>query len=220
VITTRHVRNHIQNLIDLLISSKIAITANPAVIVSHDTAMRVTWPMKSTLSSVLIPFGTIKEYMRILEARAYSAVLFDGALLQISYDIVHNRIMGHRLCYYPCPFDIDRDLLLEEPILDIVEAYASSESTDVRLRSPIRFDFSRREGATYASSHVHLLWSHCRCPVFAPLSLGHFVRFVFSNFYPDLWCRHSFLQEWPQEPTRRTISPDQECSLHFTCRDA
>lgn len=220
MITARHVRNHIQNLIDLLINSEIAIAANPAVILSHGKTMRVTWPVKSALTTVPVPFGTIGEYMRILEARAYSVVLFDGALLQISYDIVRKDIMGHRLCYYPCPFDVDKELLLGEPILDVVEAYASSESTGVRLRSPIRFDFSLREGITYPNSHVHLLWPHCRCPVFAPLSLGHFIRFVFSNFYPELWYRHSFLQEWPQEPTDRTISPDQECSLHFTCRNA
>jgi hypothetical protein len=145
--------------------------------------------------------------------------LFDGAIIQISIDILHNRMVGHRFCFFPCPFNLQPDDLLELPILDVIKLYEGSGLEQLRLRSPLRFEFDPQNASdNHPLCHVHLLWDHCRCSVVAPLSIGHFIKFIFSHFYPQIWQRHSFLREWPTSMGARTISADQESFLHLACR--
>jgi len=89
----------------------------------------------------------------------------------------------------------------------------------LRLRTPLRFEYDPNNASDgHPICHAHFLWSHCRCSVVAPLSLGHFVKFIFHHFYPELWQKHAFLREWPTDLGNRTISGGQESILHFACR--
>jgi len=211
------IRHEIQNLIALLIDNELAIDANAIVVETVDSRHRVTWSSHRRTALTAGPFATIEEYSRFLEYRAYSVLLRDGSFLQLSYDFRNDDIVGHRLCFYPCPVEADPDLILQNPVLDVVELYADSGLENIRLRSPMRFDYSANESAAYSQAHVHISWDHCRCPVYAPLSLGHFVRFVFASFYPWLWNEHEFLREWPTEQFEKTILECHETALHFAC---
>lgn len=212
------IRHEIQNLIALLIDNELAIDANAVLVETNNRRHRVTWSTHKGTALAAAPFATIEEYSRFLEHRAYSVLLWDGSLLQLSYDFQNDDIIGHRLCFYPCPVDPDPELLLLAPVLDVVELYVDSDLGHIRLRSPMRFDYSSNEGAGYPQAHVHISWLHCRCPVYAPLSLGHFVRFVFASFYPELWLEHDFLREWPTEQYEKTILDCHEDGLHFACK--
>ncbi len=48
-------------------------------------------------------FSSLSEYISLLLRSQYTLVLFDGSLIQISYTIERNEIVGHRLCWYPSP---------------------------------------------------------------------------------------------------------------------
>lgn len=215
------VRTDIQNLLDLLLESDVAVYTN-SVVKQHgrEGSTRVTWANTKSLPGSLFrgDFATVDDYRGWLAAGAYSAILFDGAVLQFSYDFTGDHLIGHRLGYYPCPFDVDQDLLRTEPMLDVIELYESHSPSSIRLRSPLRFDYDLQSGSDeHPTAHLTLLSSHCRWPVVAPLSPGHFVRFLFKHFYPSLWKALRFLRDWPQQLGERTITAEQEQILHIAC---
>jgi len=164
-------------------------------------------------------FATVAEYSDFVEGALYSAVLYDGALLQVSYDFTGADLVGHRLCYYPCPFDMDQELIRSEPIGDVIAYYRQSRDVMVNLRSPCRFDYDTANAATgHAAVHLHLISAECRWPVSHPVSIGDFVRFVFRRFYPKMWAAHEFLRMWPLGgPRGRTIAMEEESELHVSC---
>lgn len=219
--TPRGVRNEIENLLGILIGSEIAILASPAVLLPLATGSeRVTWaPGQGSGELFRTETCTIDCYSSWLGSGEYSAILLDGAILQITYDFRGRSLSGHRLAYIPCPFDVSPEELRLDPLSDVVELYRSGGPDLVRLRCPLRFDYDPDSASReHSASHFTLLWDHCRCPTIGPLSLGHFVRFVFRSFYPELWGMHSFLREWPQETLQRTISLDDEHLLHIAWR--
>jgi hypothetical protein len=219
--TPKQLATEMRNLFALLLESEIAIVTNAVVAETAVGRNRLTWrsPSAGAVLGGGGPFATIDEYLSHLKAEAYVAILYDGSLLQMSYDFMGTELVGHRLCYYPCPFEVDRELLLSEPVADVVDYYRQQGDKYLRLRSPVRFDFDERNaGEGHPAVHVHVLWAHCRLPVVAPLSPGHFIRFIFANFYPGMWLVHSFLREWPQRLGARTIGAAEEFALHISCR--
>lgn len=137
----------------------------------------------------------------------------------MSHDFIGSSLVGHRLCYYPCPFDIDTELLRSEPIGDVIAFYSESKDTRINLRSPCLFDYDEQNAkAGHASVHLHLIKPECRWLVSHPVSVGDFTRFIFRQFYPNMWASHDFLREWPLGDSRtRTIAPHEEGELHIAC---
>ncbi len=217
----RAVLSELENCLDLLLNKNIALVKNPVVEEHVGGRIRITWRacQSPRLPLTTNEFASVEEYYQYVRHGAYSAILLDGSLLQLSYDVIGMEIVGHRLCYYPCPFEIDVEELRTEPIVDIVELYREAGDEYLRLRSPLRFDYDAQERSLgHPVSHLHMLSPHCRCPVVAPLSIGHFIRFIFKHFYPELWNAHSFLRQWRQRLGNRTITPIEETGLHFACR--
>lgn len=221
MITPSKIESEIRNFRDLLIEKQLVIASNPIAIKSLGSLSRVTWH-----SSVVdrppatdFTFASISEYCCQLATNAYTVVLFEGSIIQISIDVRHTEIVGHRFCFYPCPFDLEPDDLSQLPILDVIKLYDESRRDLLRLRSPLRFEFDLNNASdNHPLCHVHFLWAHCRCSVVAPLSLGHFIKFVFLHFFPGVWDQNSFLREWPTVLGTRTISIEQEKTLHLACR--
>jgi hypothetical protein len=219
--TTNERRGEIERLLILLSEAEVALLTRPVIVTgSRQHSHRVTWPASSREDSGLYraAYTSVGDYRTWISSEAYSAVLFDGSLLQLTYDFLGKDLTGHRLVYFPCPFEMDLGLLREEPLLDVVDLYADSRQDRPRLVSPLRFDFdmrSQREG--HPASHLTTISSDCRWAVTAPLSPGHFVRFVFHHFYPALIAALEFLREWPQHTEKRTITELEEQLLHISC---
>jgi hypothetical protein len=218
--TPNKVRSDLLNLRDLLLQAGIATSGNPVVIERRKSVHRVTW--QSAAADLILQdqdFASVAQYCNYVAGQAYSIMLFDGSLLQLSFDLTGDTIVGHRLSYHPCPFELDPALLLGLPLLDAVDLYRTAGIDYLRLRSPLRFDYSSANAAEgHPLSHLHMLWSHCRCAVIAPISLGHFVKFIFSNFYPSVWRTVDFLREWPSELGTKSITTSEEWALHIGCR--
>ena len=220
--TPNGIQTELRNLLDLLIQSEVATFVSPVVRQQLPSGIcRITWAqgkITTIPSGFQCEFGTIKEYITWVQTEAYSAVLYDGAIIQLSYDFAGNDLVGHRLVYYPCPFAVDYALLREEPMLDVMELYRQQDDSYVRLRSPLRFEFDLQAQAQgHPASHLTIHSDDCRLAVVAALSPGHFVRFIFRHFYPRLWSTLEFVREWPQELGDRTITVDEERLLHIAC---
>jgi hypothetical protein len=113
--TANEVRSEMDSLLALLIDREIALRTNPVVLM-HRTPRsrltRITWSGSASLPGELFRGGsaTVADYRGWLKRRAYSAVLYDGAIVQLTYDVSGRQVVGHRLAYFPCPFDRDREL--------------------------------------------------------------------------------------------------------------
>jgi len=163
-------------------------------------------------------FGTIDEYTHLLTNRQYTYLLFDGSLIQLVYNFRNRRLVQHHLGFYSPPVSLPQeelDLYLEYGLTlhDLLSDKIASDNfaSDLRLKSPIRFDFDAENNReNHPASHLHLSESHCRIAVFAPLSIGHFIHFVFRHFYPDCWKQHDFIRRWPCTSYRETIMAEQK----------
>lgn len=224
--TFREMRGEIQQLLSLLLRAEIAIDTN-AVIVNHQARgiTRVTWPSRQEEVGKLFrgEFATVENYRHWIEVGSFSAILYDGSILQMTYDFLGRDLCAHRLAFVPCPFDVDEKILIGRSLLDMVTDYQETSVrnkkpfTFVRLRSPLRFDYEATiKAINHPRVHLTFLWSYCRLAVVAPLSPGHFIRFIFRHFYPELWMVHEFLRKWPLRFLDRTITLEEESLLHIS----
>jgi len=222
-----HTRQEIATLVTSLLERGIAISGQMPVLRGAGQASVITWPTFAVQHGAPHDeLGAIGEYRSLLAGRQFTCVLSDGALLQLAYTFDRDRIATHRLCFYPCPVRLEgEDDELDQGLLELIDSLLEEEfagpATEVRFRgrSPIRFDFNaaiaRRD---HSACHAHWESPECRWPVFGPLSVGHFVRFVFRRLYPEVWIQHRFVREWPLHFGRRTMAADEELELHVECR--
>lgn len=185
--TVRAIGDQIRDALDYLRDSELAHTTTEVSV----RLAEVSWHAHNRKGTFIESFEhpTIAQYVKWLENGDYSAVLYDGSLIQLSYAVADGEVSAHRLSYFPCPYDLDRDLLKEgEPIADVVELYRGS---DANLRSPIRFDFDRRAAAPgHPASHLTINGVDCRIACMAPLHVMRFLDFIFRHFYSRLHSLH------------------------------
>jgi hypothetical protein len=218
-------RNDVRNFLDLLLEFGLAVWTKPVIVKTFTNgAARVSWPATCDFRGDLFrrDCSTVDSFCDWLDAQEFSAILFDGAMLQITFDFFGNELMGHRLGYYPCPFELDddgRQLLREQPIRDVIDMYRDRWEDFCRLRTPVRFDYDPSAAAEdHPASHITLNGEACRLPVRGPLSLGHFVDFVFRNFYREQWTTYEFLRRQHRQDADRTITTQEECMIHLNWR--
>jgi hypothetical protein len=177
---------------------------------------RVSWQARGPFIFSRQHHPSVAEYDSWVAAGAYSAILLDGSLLQITYDVEGGRIVGHRLAYVPCPFSIDVELLKTGMALaDVVDA---ARAGYVALRSPLRFDFdpaASHDG--HPAAHMTLNSAGCRIGCVAPIRVLRFLDFVYRHFYPELHAAHArFFQvaSWSHAEAD-PISPGRLADIHL-----
>lgn len=191
--TIRSLRDELANAFSYLSESELALYINPVSISTTKVSFH------SIDSSV--PFiserknHTMIQYLDWVRAGAYSVLLFDGSLLQVTYEVNARKITAHRLAYIPCPYHLDPQMLASgEPLLDIIDLYVDQHPI---LRSPIRFDFDPQAAKPgHPAAHFTINDSDCRIACSAAFHPLKFLDFVFRNFYPQYWNAHQsfFLQ--------------------------
>lgn len=209
----------LENLLTLLLESGVAISTTKVTLLQQRAGFqRVTWATSRSAPGELFrtSSATVSEYRDWIACQGYSAVLFDGSIIQFTYDFEYSDVIRHRLLYFPCPFDLDEELLYELSLVEVVELLEGSDASAVRLRSPLRFDYDPEASSLFhPASHMTFQWAHCRLPVMSPISPGHFIRFIFRNFYPAMWRVHDFIRQWPQHSGTPTLSRKEEAMLHI-----
>jgi hypothetical protein len=145
-------------------------------------------------------FASLDEYCSLIESRQYSMLLSDGSMLQISYKLDRQDIVGHRLCWYPSPIDLDEEAYSYRIIDNILDRMASGDTSSFRARGPLRFDFAPEQAhEEHPETHLHLGHEECRIPVKSSLSIKSFMTFIVENFYPDVLANnslHSNCADW------------------------
>jgi len=179
----------IQNILDYLQKRNLAYFTN-SVSKTVDTISWAAGRGNSFLSNRGDP--TIEQYHQWILDGQYSAILTDGSLLQVTYNFENGEVSGHRLAYVPCPFDIDSQFLVEMTPGDAIQLYMMEKLGDIRLRSPVRFDFAPAQAKPgHPASHLTINSSTCRIACAAPIRIGRFVDFVYRHFYPKAHALHT-----------------------------
>ena len=195
----RHLLDEYNALLSSLADQELLIDANPLDIGEFDfqdkdsgERLRKTsasWSGASGLAYLMDDHASIRQYSEIVKRRDFNFCLYDGSLIQLHYEFTKEGVIKHRLCFVPCPFTYPTEEQAGLGLAEIPELMSESEMRDeIRLRSPIRFDFDAKFcDDKHAHSHVTLNNSSCRIPAYGPVSLGHFVRFVFRYFYEEVF---------------------------------
>ena len=135
-------------------------------------------------------FGvSLPEFVRLLEKQQFSAVFDDYSILMIECSFSADRIRRHRYSYIPCP--VEPRLIVDRPQLIPIDEWISdrvstAQSSPFRSMGTYRFDFdmalaeSLVEG--HPASHLTFASPSCRMPVCSPMSISHFLNFIFDNF--------------------------------------
>jgi len=133
------------------------------------------------------------------------------------WKVAAGKIIGHRLAYVPCPIELDKNLLLTDPIIDVWELARCSNEPEVVLRGPVRFEydpFSVKE--LHPASHFTFNGSDCRIPVASPVGPNEFIRFIFRNFYPEIWQKSDYLQTLrPAFDREKTLKDVEHEEIHL-----
>jgi hypothetical protein len=211
--TSRAAATELRNTLDYLLNESIAIFVNPII----QSPGWVSWPEKTNEPFLLdrsVP--SCRDYRNWIRNGMYSAILFDGSLLQCSYRYGGPILVGHRLSWVPAPFTFDAEDLLTESIVDLLDLHLDGRPNDVVLRTPVRFDFdSEAAKPGHPASHLTLNFATCRIACRAPVRLGRFLEFVFGHFYPDIWAGHPYLQSLPRDGDQATLSDDERAGVHL-----
>lgn len=189
--TTRALAQSLEALLSTLLETGIAIETTPLAI----TQNRVAWqPLPSGDPFLsLRAHATVEQYLAWLTRKEFSAALFDGSLIQLSYNVSNGSVSGHRLAYIPCPYDLDQELLDEGfSIEDAVRLYQDSPEEPVALRSPLRFDYDpAAAGPGHPAAHLTINSPDCRIACVAPVHAARFVDFILGQFYPQHHAAHA-----------------------------
>jgi len=213
--TPRLFADEITNLLNYLAEADLAISTSS---VARAKGL-VTWHRRLDAGEFLPQrrHPTIETYRAWVANSDYSAMLFDGALLQITYEFSDYGLVRHRLAYVPCPFDVDPELWRTSPFLDVIDLYAEGAAKDVVLRATLRFDFDTEAAAKgHPAAHFTINATSCRVGCIAPMRLGQFANFVFRHFYPELWQAHPFFSRMSQAPAgARSLTFEEAQSAHI-----
>jgi hypothetical protein len=216
--TANAIGRAVREILNGLVEKDLVLLPNPTLVDGE----LVTWRSPTPLTRFVdfADYPTIRTYRRWGEAGEYSALLPDGALLQIRYTVADGAIASHRLAYIPCPYRIDRDMLLTDSLSDVLELHASDPHDTITMQSAIRFDFDPASAAEgHPAAHLTLNVASCRIACEAAMSPAAFVKFVYRNFYQNEWVRHSeFFGKLPEGAASSTVTENERLQPHIAWR--
>ncbi len=169
-------RNEISNLTLHLIQSGLAIDQNFAERKDVSGLVDISWPASGSVAFARKGFPYKDAYLRFVQERTFTAKLFDGSLIQLSYRFNGEDLIGHRLCYLPRPKEIEVNDVIRDEVLSNAELPI------------IRMDFSPESAKPFSHpmTHMHIGYEEvCRIPTSAPCTPARFVLFILRSFYSD-----------------------------------
>ncbi|WP_395623308.1 DUF2290 domain-containing protein [Sphingomonas daechungensis] len=163
--------------------SAIAAKTHVVTYLGGQTAL-VSWQCDEPPDLSNLSIEDVRTYLFCLEHSHYSLVTQDGSIVQMTFKIHRGDIIGHRLCYLPCPVSFDPLELLEDNLQDVVTRNLHSQNFEVlRQRGVVRFDYDpAAEAEHHPSCHFTLNFDEVRIPVGRSFDAAVFLSFVDSHF--------------------------------------
>jgi hypothetical protein len=192
------VKNEMSELISFLIEEGLVNDQNfPFLRRMHKNECEVSFNGTEWVSIAMGDIGYENIHRELCEKRAYNVKFLDEGILQMMYRFSGNRLVRHRLAYFPSP-----NL---RPFSETPESYLEDELyLDIMSRRiipfPLRFDFDEEAFHDMEHPKCHLTLGDvkcCRIPVSAPLTPRRFIGFILRNFYQT--DEHVFTDNLPNQ---------------------
>jgi len=190
--TAEQVRAQIESITTDLIELSLCDDQRfPSVVVNGATT-DVTIPGTYSLSVALKNVSYKHIYEELLSSQCYNLRMLDGALIQLMYRFVNDKLERHRLAVFPSP---DLTEFQNSPeIYELDEVFADVIARNIVV-FPVRFDFDQSDEVFkemhHPRSHLTLgQYRNCRVPVSAPVAPFRFMDFVLRNFYHTAHRKH------------------------------
>ncbi len=218
--TPKQLVSVISNTCQTLYNLRLIASYKVPVVEELATYTRVSWPSSNSGACYSNPFGSLEQYTQWLENKEFICTLFDFSIVRASYIIVGSSIVGHSLLYWPYPVETKMRLDDENDACDALNLFISSpsecsDSIGLRLRSPMRFDFSPDDATDeHPEIHLHTQFEHSRIFVHAPITFNKFIKIIFRTFYHKAWLANSqieSLHEQPIDTAKALFSPASHC---------
>ncbi len=215
-IKTLNIKTDLDEIIANLLEKGICDDTNFSVI-KKNQYWEVTFSGAEYISIALGDIDYSDIYQELLLKRSYNIRFVDGALLQFMYRFKDERLIQHRLAFYPSPnlrpFQDDSDSYMrDELFIEIVQRRI--------VPFPIRCDFDDRAEVAIDIDHPksHLTLGDvkgCRIPVTSPLTPRWFVEFILRNFYKT--DKHDFVGCLPRHRMQfdHTITGNERNIIHL-----
>jgi hypothetical protein len=166
--------------------------------------------------SVACVEGSPEYYVEILQNNKASMIMWDGSVVQISYETRGGHIIKHRYCFIPAPCSID---LRTADGIDLAE-HASvvflNRPMGNSCRTILRFEFdptAHKPG--HPASHLHFNETECRVPLKGPISAKDFFSFLLTYMYSGEFNIEAFPATLEGQ---RTLSAQEEIGFHVSWR--
>lgn len=217
--TPHQIEKQINKLIKYLVETGLADDQHSAFQrLGRDNLMQVTFDKAEHVSVALKnrPYNEI--YQHLVQERAYSVKMLDGALIQMMYIFDSGTLQRHRLAFFSAPhleeFQNNPNIYLND------EIYADVIARNI-VPFPVRFDYDVREGhyreLVHPKSHLSLgQYENCRIPVTAPLTPLWFIDFILRNFYDTTAKRYTGGLFAPGSSFVESILPTEQNIVHIT----
>ena len=178
------VLQEIRFLTEKLISVNLSVSQNyPSSVSTSNGGVEITFSGASNLSVALKNIEYYEIYRQLDHSNNYNLKLIDGALIQLSYTFSNDKLVSHRLCFFPSPsFEPFQN---EPEIYELDEIYADVIAKNI-LPIPIRFDFDPANFCEFDHPQSHMTlgqYKNCRIPVSSPISPSVFINFILRSFY-------------------------------------
>lgn len=167
---------------------------------------KIKWAEYKELS-ILLKISEYEEIYKILnENKNYSFQFIDGSIFQLSYTLEKRKITKMRLTYYPRPNTLSYEKAMEDydddnEYMDMIDKYVVS--------SPIRIDYAPKQHKEIEHPKVHIHFGQiegCRIPMTSPIMPNKFFKFIFYNFYNNVYKIHLKDYNFESENLEETIT--------------
>ena len=203
---TLSIKNDLDRLIANLLEIGICDDTNFSTIRAVGRQWEVTFLGAQYISIAFSDIDYSDIYLELSDNRSYNVKFIDGALLQFMYRFEGNRLVQHRLAFYPSPslrpFQEDPEAYMKDELfLEIVQRRI--------IPFPLRCDFDDRPGVhidiVHPKSHLTLGdVKGCRIPITSPITPRWFVEFILRNFYHT--DKYDFISTLPKHQFQFDIS--------------
>lgn len=207
----------IRNIILSLVGSGVADDQNlPVTQFIQDSIIKISFSGAKGVSIAKKnkPYNEI--YDKLKGCRAYTLKLLDGAIIQMSYTFKGQKIIGHRLAYFPSPYLLGYQNNPKIYSQDLI--YADIVAKNI-VSFPIRFDFDPKNFIANDHPKTHLTlgqYKNCRIPVSAPLTPICFMRFILQNFYNTAYKNYTEILPSSRDSFKKTIVRSEK-KVAFLC---
>lgn len=210
--------SQIQQLTVELIETGLCEAQNFPSIVSSPGNVKEVGITHADNSLFLKNISYSEMHRELSKNRFYNIKLIDGALLSMLYRFKDEKLLAHRLAYFPSPdleaFQNEPELYLEDEVyIDVLDRRI--------VTVPLRFDYDSSKETSkpiiHPKSHLTIgQYKNCRIPVSAPLTPYQFVSFIMLNFYHT--AQQKFEKKFTvfKESFERSIF-DEEVELLHVC---